>query len=95
MNDPESAERIRAQRRERADRAMNNLSMGNFTTVASSYVKEDEDASCVICCANFGEDDEVTELECDNRHIFHTECLRPWLEKSLSCPICRMKVKDE
>ena len=53
MNDPESAEMIRAQRRERADRAMNHLSKGDFTTVASSYVKEDEDAGCVICCANF------------------------------------------
>ena len=53
LNDPASAERIRAQRREAADRAMQSLSVGNFTTVASSYVKEDEDASCVICCANF------------------------------------------
>ena len=38
MNDPVGAERIRAQRKERADRAMNNLSRGNFTTLASSYV---------------------------------------------------------
>ena len=61
---------------------MSNLSMGNFTTVASGIVKANDDANCVICCVNFTEeDDDVTELECDERHIFHTECLRPWLEK--------------
>ena len=47
----------------------------------------------MICCGSFAPEDDVTELECDERHIFHTDCLRPWLEKQLSCPICRTRVK--
>jgi len=50
------------------------------------------DALCVICTCEFEPEDEVTELECDTRHIFHKECLLPWLEKRLSCPTCRTDV---
>ena len=72
---------------------MQSLSVGNFTTVASQMVKADNGANCVICQEFFTEqDDDVTELRCDERHIFHTECLRPWLEKQLTCPICRESV---
>ena len=82
MGDAAFTERIREQRREQAQRAMSNLTMGNFQSVAGQIVKEDEDASCVICQEYFTErDDDVIELECDERHIFHTQCLRPWLEK--------------
>ena len=66
LGDSAQANRIRALRRDQADRAMNNLSMGNFTNVASQMVKDDEEAQCVICYDKFThDDDQVTELECN------------------------------
>ena len=66
LGDTVYAEQIRSQRREAASRAMSNLTMGGFTSVASGLVKADNDANCVICCDLFTEeDDDVTELECD------------------------------
>lgn len=43
--------------------------------------KSKQQVSCIICLTNFKEDDQVSELNCDERHIFHTQCLQPWLEQ--------------
>ena len=44
----------------------------------------------------FTENDEVSELKCDERHIFHTECIKMWMksdaENNLKCPICKREV---
>ena len=74
---------------------MNNLAVGDFTNVASALVKSKTDIFCTICYLTFAEDDKVTELECDERHIFHIQCLKPWLEKSLSCPLCREAINAD
>jgi hypothetical protein len=29
---------------------------------------------------------------CD--HIFHTQCLRPWLDQALQCPTCRLTLPE-
>jgi hypothetical protein len=54
--------------------------------------KSKEQDTCIICLSNFKEDDEVSELNCDERHIFHTECLQRWLEQQLRCPLCKKEV---
>lgn len=44
--------------------------------------------SCVICLENLEHEDSVRGLLCG--HVFHTECLDPWLTtKRACCPICR------
>ena len=48
--------------------------------------------SCVICLANFQEQDNVIRLDCHNRHIFHHRCLNLALEQKRECPICRSEV---
>lgn len=40
-----------------------------------SNQKSKEQDTCIICLAQFKEDDQVSELNCDDRHIFHTTCL--------------------
>ena len=60
--------------------------------MARSFVKVDEEFACCICVEPFKDDDQVRELKCDPRHIFHTACLKPWLEKELICPMCRAPV---
>ncbi|OQR92323.1 hypothetical protein ACHHYP_03832 [Achlya hypogyna] len=48
--------------------------------------KEDE---CPICLGDFDptEDDLVLELTCG--HAFHESCLVHWLDKNMTCPMCR------
>ena len=44
--------------------------------------------SCVICPENLEQEDSVRGLLCG--HVFHTDCLDPWLTtKRACCPICR------
>ena len=45
------------------------------------------DDVCSICLEEFKYDEELKKLKCD--HIFHKDCLEPWLNNNNKCPICR------
>ena len=46
--------------------------------------------TCPICILDFEEGDDLRILPCEGKHVFHQECVDPWLlELSSSCPICR------
>jgi len=44
------------------------------------------DTACVICLAEYAEGDHVRELNC--RHVFHADCVDPWLLANQTCPLC-------
>ena len=48
--------------------------------------------SCSLCLLDFELSEGVTMLPCS--HIFHKDCVTPWVEKSCSCPICRSEISD-
>jgi hypothetical protein len=39
-------------------------------------------------------EDQVSELNCDNRHMFHTLCLEMWLKTNPEsiCPLCKKPI---
>eukprot|EP00039_Didymoeca_costata_P006059 m.87203 g.87203 ORF g.87203 m.87203 type:complete len:254 (+) comp13095_c0_seq2:336-1097(+) len=52
--------------------------------------KEDVEAgrnNCVICLGNMMEGEMVLPLRCG--HLFHRECVLPWLQRHDTCPVCR------
>jgi len=50
--------------------------------------KENETDTCAICQDDFTKEDLVRELKC--KHIYHKDCIDPWLTKqSHKCPCCR------
>ncbi|CAH2067977.1 unnamed protein product [Thlaspi arvense] len=51
-----------------------------------------EDASCCICLARYGDDDEVRELPC--LHVFHVDCVDKWLKINATCPLCKNEVGE-
>ena len=52
-----------------------------------------EKKSCVICLETFKNGDKATILPCI--HLFHTNCIKLWLETKNFCPICKFKLTGE
>lgn len=48
---------------------------------------------CSICKEIPTKGDTVTELPC--KHSFHFECIKPWLGKHNTCPLCRHELPKE
>jgi len=44
-------------------------------------------AQCAICLADFALKEVVNTLPCG--HVYHSDCLSPWLTKSRCCPMCK------
>lgn len=56
----------------------------------------DENLECSICLEAFEEGEILSwsrSLKCE--HVFHHECLVPWLMTHNECPYCRMKIMDD
>lgn len=45
---------------------------------------------CPVCQEEFKEKDVGKELKC--KHIFHKDCIEPWLNMHRTCPCCRNEV---
>ena len=51
---------------------------------------------CAICFVDYQAEDIVTQLKCDKRHYFHTECLESWIKKGNNiCPFCRAPIENQ
>ncbi|CAK57228.1 unnamed protein product (macronuclear) [Paramecium tetraurelia] len=48
---------------------------------------------CSICDMNLLKNEMVMKLNCS--HIFHSECLKPWIRIKNSCPNCRQQILSQ
>ena len=55
------------------------------------YLKKNgsEADMCIICTDSFKNNDRVIELSCNNKHVFHADCIKTWIAKKTICPMCR------
>ncbi|KAL1803587.1 hypothetical protein DCAR_0935285 [Daucus carota subsp. sativus] len=50
-------------------------------------------AQCAVCQDDFEKDMVVKQMPC--KHVYHSECLLPWLELHNSCPVCRYELPTD
>ena len=47
---------------------------------------------CAVCIEELQSTEQYRELPCG--HQFHRDCIDPWLEQSVTCPMCAMSIVD-
>lgn len=55
---------------------------------------EAEPGTCGMCLCTFQPQDLVIQIPCNERHVFHENCISTWLQKSQECPICQTNVVE-
>ncbi|KAK7280624.1 hypothetical protein RJT34_25689 [Clitoria ternatea] len=48
---------------------------------------------CAVCQDEFEKGSQVKQMPC--KHVYHDECLIPWLQLHNSCPVCRYELPTE
>jgi E3 ubiquitin-protein ligase RNF115/126 len=48
---------------------------------------------CNVCKDEFIIDQEALQMPCE--HLFHPDCLLPWLKNHNSCPVCRLELPTD
>lgn len=52
----------------------------------SKDIQYETNKECSICCNDFEIKEKIIKLTC--KHIYHTGCIRGWLEIKYQCPLC-------
>ncbi|KAK6153211.1 hypothetical protein DH2020_012850 [Rehmannia glutinosa] len=52
-----------------------------------------DSSQCAVCTDCFELDGEAKQMPC--KHIYHKDCILPWLELHNSCPICRYELPTD
>ena len=72
------------------DLKMNLADVNKYKQLEKEQIKELSEDNCPICYEPMKMDDSVLQTEC--QHNFCESCLKEWLEKSNTCPFCRMSL---
>ena len=71
-----------------------NINIDNIMNLlpSSTITEKKEGNNCIICLSDLEIGDKVTSLPC--LHIFHTDCIKNWLQNKNHCPICKFEITE-
>jgi len=85
MHDPEVLSNARR-------RGLSKWDLETLPSFVFSCKEEVNNLDCCICLGNFELGEMLVSLPCDKKHSFHGGCIRQWLERQNSCPLCQKLV---
>ena len=47
---------------------------------------------CAICYDEYEQFQQIRELQCVGKHIFHQQCIAVWFDRNRVCPLCRTRM---
>jgi len=59
--------------------------------ITQNHVKEN--LECSVCKDTFALNDNALQLPCS--HLYHVDCIEPWLKQHCTCPVCRYELPTE
>ncbi|XP_069503947.1 E3 ubiquitin-protein ligase RNF126 [Ambystoma mexicanum] len=62
-------------------------------TVQITKEHVDSVLECPVCKEDYKEGETVRQLPC--KHLFHNDCIVPWLEQHDTCPVCRKSLTGQ
>jgi hypothetical protein len=73
-------------------RGLSRLDIDVLPTFVFSDPEEINNHDCCICLCEFDRGDMLISLPCGKKHSFHANCIRTWLQRQNSCPLCQRMV---
>ena len=73
-------------------RGLSKWDLDVLPTFVYSKAEEVNNSDCPICLCGFEMGEMLISLPCDAKHSFHASCIRQWLQRQNSCPLCQKLV---
>ncbi|XP_011098046.1 uncharacterized protein LOC105176825 [Sesamum indicum] len=68
------------------------LSIKSSGSNVESFQQDDDGKRCAVCLEDFETRQFVTLTPCN--HMFHEDCIVPWVKRQGKCPICRFVIAE-